>query len=461
MVMNLFPQDFACDRPLKIAVIGSGISGMSAAWLLSERHDVTVYESAGRIGGHSNTVDARFAHETTPVDTGFIVFNEVNYPNLTALFKHLDVKTKTSDMSFAVSLDDGRTEYAAKDLTAFLARPSNLFSPRFWSMAGDLWKFYRRAAKDISPTDSELTLGDYLDAEGYGEAFQKDHLLPQAAAIWSAPPESIRDYPACAFVRFFENHGLLQFMARPIWRTVEGGSRVYVKKLTAAYADRVKLGAGVTNVRRTAEGVEVRDATGGVQRFDQIVIATHADQALAMLDDPTADERRLLGAFKYTQNLAVLHTDAELMPRKKGAWCSWNYVGRWEGSDVCSVIYWMNLLQSLETPEPLFMSLNPHKAPRPETVMHTELYEHPLFDAAAVRAQRQLWSLQGVGGTWYCGAHFGSGFHEDGLQAGLAVAEQLGGVRRPWEVEKESSRIYLDAPLAPPPVTAPALDLVA
>lgn len=439
----MLSQDNA-RRRLSVAVIGSGISGMAAAWLLSERHEVAVYESAPRLGGHSNTVDARHRLGTTPVDTGFIVFNEVNYPNLTALFDHLGVPTKSSDMTFAVSLDDGRIEYAAKDLGALLAKPSNLFSPRFWSMAADLWRFYHRASADISPTDSELiTLGDYLDAKGYGEAFQKDHLLPQAAAIWSAPPDAIRDYPACAFVRFFENHGLLKVVSRPQWKTVEGGSRAYVDKLTSRYRDRVRLGCGAKSVRRVPGGVEVLDAHGRVERYDQVVIAAHADQALALLDHPTDDENRLLGAFRYTRNLAVLHTDPRLMPTRKGAWAAWNYVGRSEGSSICSVTYWMNRLQGLSTPEALFVTLNPHTPPRSDRILHTEVYEHPLFDAAAVRAQRKLWSLQGVGGLWYCGAHFGSGFHEDGLQAGLAVAEALGGVRRPWSVKDESARIHL------------------
>ena len=451
------PRPSPNGAPLKVAVIGSGISGMSAAWLLSECHKVTVYERDTRIGGHSNTVDAVFPEGVTPVDTGFIVFNETNYPNLTALFKHLEVETKVSDMTFAVSLDDGRTEYAAKDLKALLARPANLFSPRFWSMAGELMRFYRNAKIDISPTDPDLiSLGDYLDAEGYSRAFQNEHLLPQAAAIWSAPPDAIRDYPACAFVRFFENHGLLQFLARPLWRTVEGGSRSYVKKLTARYADKVRLGRGAQRVRRTSDGVEVMDASGQVERFDEVVIATHADQALAMLDDPTPDERRLLGAFRYTKNLAVLHTDPALMPRRKALWSAWNYVGRSGDTDVCSVSYWMNSLQGLTTPKPLFVTLNPHRAPQPDSVLKVEEYDHPLFDAAAVRAQRQLWSLQGEGGIWYCGAHFGSGFHEDGLQAGLAVAEQLGGVRRPWQVADESARITL----GPAPQRLP-LELVA
>lgn len=430
---------------LDIAVIGSGISGMSAAWLLSHAHTVTVYEEAERTGGHSNTVQARIGGASTPVDMGFIVYNEANYPNLTALFRHLEVPTKPADMTFAVSLDGGKVEYAAKDLTAVLARPSNYLRPRFWAMAIDLVRFYRRAARDIHPSDPDLmTLGEFLDSGGYSEAFQHDHLLPQAAAIWSSSAADIRDYPACAFVRFFENHGLFKFLSRPQWRTVDGGSRVYVERLTAAYADRIRTGCGARRVVRTANGVLVTDASGHTERYDQVVIATHANQALDLLADPSEQERNLLGAFRYTRNRALLHTDPALMPKRRGLWSSWNYVGPRSGAEACSTTYWMNLLQSLNTRDPLFVTLNPHREPEAGSVLHEEDYEHPLFDAAALKAQRRLWSLQGDRGTWFCGAHFGAGFHEDGLQSGLAVAEQLGGVRRPWTVEGESDRIHLE-----------------
>jgi predicted NAD/FAD-binding protein len=444
------PVHPAPGRRLDIAVIGAGISGMSAAWLLSHNHDVTVYEAARRSGGHSNTIDAPQREGSAPVDMGFIVYNEANYPNLTALFGCLDVPTKPADMTFAVSLDGGRVEYAAKDLTALLARPSNYLSPRFWSMACDLVRFYRRAARDIRPTEHEhVTLGEFLDAGGYGEAFQQDHLLPQAAAIWSSSPKAIRDYPACAFVRFFENHGLMNFLSRPQWRTVDGGAKVYVERLTAPYADRIRTGAPVASVVRTEHGVLVRDRAGDARRYDQVVIAAHADQALEMLGDPSPEEREVLGAFRYTPNTAVLHTDPALMPRRRGMWSGWNYVGSSAGETPCSTTYWMNLLQGLKTDEPLFVTLNPHREPRPGSVLHVVHYEHPLFDAAALGAQRRLWSLQGARGTWFCGAHFGSGFHEDGLQAGLAVAEQLGGGRRPWTVAGESDRIHITAPAEP------------
>lgn len=419
---------------------------MSAAWLLSQNHDVTVYEKNGRLGGHSNTVVVNTSLGATPVDTGFIVFNDATYPNLIALFKHLGVETKASDMSFGVSLNGGRTEYSSVGASAFLCGGRNLISPRFWSMTLDLLRFYSKApAELLDARDDMISLGDYLERRGYGDAFQHDHLLPQAAAIWSATMGEIRHYPACAFVRFFENHGLLKLKGRPKWRTVEGGSRGYVEKLTAAYADRVKLNCGAASVRRDGGGVWVRDETGEVQRYDNVVIATHGDEALALLDEASAEERTLLGAFKYAKNRAVLHTDRALMPKREALWASWNYVGdNPEGG--CIVSYWMNKLQRIESQEQLFLTLNPRTMPREDTILYETEYFHPLFDAAAIRSQERIWSLQGVRNTWFCGAHFGAGFHEDGLQAGLAVAEQLGGARRPWNVADESGRIFLGAP---------------
>lgn len=434
------------SRRKNIAVIGSGIAGMSAAWLLSQRHDVTVYEKNDRLGGHSNTVVVDTSLGPTPVDTGFIVFNDATYPNLIALFEHLGVPTKSSDMSFGVSLNGGRTEYSSVGASAFLCGGRNLISPRFWSMTADLLRFYRQAPSEMLQTrDDMVSLGDYLKQRGYGDAFQRDHLLPQAAAIWSASMAEIHHYPACAFVRFFENHGLLKLKGRPAWRTVEGGSRAYVEKLTAPFRENARLNAGAVSVRRDGAGVWVRDASGRSDRYDDVVIATHGDEALAMLDDPSAEEQRLLGAFQYAKNRAVLHTDPALMPRRKPLWASWNYVGD-NPDGGCVVSYWMNKLQRIESKEQIFLTLNPRTMPREDTVLYKTDYDHPLFNAAAIRAQEQLWSLQGQRNTWFCGAHFGAGFHEDGLQSGLAVAEQLGGMRRPWTVADESGRIHITPP---------------
>jgi predicted NAD/FAD-binding protein len=437
---------FGVPQRQNIAVIGSGIAGMSAAWLLSRRHNVTVYEKDGRLGGHSNTATVNTSAGPTPVDTGFIVYNDVTYPNLVALFDHLCVETEVSDMSFGVSLNGGRMEYSSVGASAFLCNGRNLLSPRFWSMTLDLLRFYKQAPLEMPGTrDEMMSLGEYLKRRGYGAAFQDDHLLPQAAAIWSASLAEIQHYPACAFVRFFENHGLLKLQGRPIWRTVSGGSRAYVEKLTARYAASVRLNAGAVSVRRDAFGAWVRAANGDYQRYDAVVIAAHADEALGMLADPSAEERSLLGACRYTRNRAVLHTDRSLMPRRERLWASWNYVGD-NPAGGCVVSYWMNKLQNLACKEQLFLTLNPQIMPREETILYETEYDHPLFDAGAIRAQERLWSLQGVRNTWFCGAYFGAGFHEDGLQAGLAVAEQLGGVRRPWNVAEESSRIHFPAP---------------
>jgi len=429
---------------LDIAVVGSGISGLAAAWLLAQRHRVTLYESDARLGGHSHTVDVGVRGAPVAVDTGFIVYNEPAYPNLTALFAHLGVATQASEMSFAVSLDDGALEYSGSDLRGLFAQRGNLVNLRFWSMLRDLVRFYRNAPRDAARAGL-MPLDDYLDANGYGRAFREDHLYPMAAAIWSTPAAQVGRYPTEAFVRFCENHHLLTLSERPAWRTVTGGSREYVRRLGAALGGRVRTSSAVLSVRRDARGASVASAGGGEERYDDVVIATHADQALRLLADASDDERRLLGAFAYSANRAVLHGDPALMPRRRAVWSSWNYGADRRRPDALCVTYWMNRLQAIDDGVPLFLTLNPGREPRPELVHRTESYAHPLFDANAIRAQGELWSLQGRRRTWFCGAYFGAGFHEDGLQAGLAVAEALGGVRRPWSVAGESSRIRIQA----------------
>lgn len=429
----------------KIAVIGTGISGMAAAWLLAARHDVTVYERAERVGGHSNTVEARTPDGPVPVDTGFIVYNEQTYPNLTALFGHLGVPSEASEMTLAVSLAGGDLEYAGNNLASLFAQKRNVFSPRFWSMLRDLRRFYRDAPADMRRLGEQATLGDYLKLGGYGDAFRDDHLLPMAAAIWSAPCGAMLDYPAAAFIRFQENHGLLKLTGRPIWRTVRGGSRAYVERLTAPYADRIRLNQDIVAIRRHADGVDIQTAADGTERYDHVVLATHADQALGLLTDASAKERALLTPFRYSRNLAVLHCDEGLMPRRRTVWSSWNYIGGESSDGDVTVSYWMNRLQNLDTKTQIFVTLNPVRPPHAGTIFHSEVYEHPILDTAAVAAQRKLWSLQGQNRTWFCGSYFGAGFHEDGLQSGLAVAEQLGGGRRPWRVANESGRIHIHA----------------
>lgn len=433
-------QDFMPGPGLRIAVIGAGISGLSAAWLLSRHHDVALFEAEHRLGGHSNTVEV----DGVAVDTGFIVYNEATYPNLTALFATLKVETRATDMSFAVSLDAGRLEYAGT-LGGLFVQPRNLISPRFAMMLADLLRFYRHAPRDL-PHMGAQNLDTYLDSHRYGQAFRHDHLYPMAAAIWSTPAADIGRYPAAAFVRFCVNHGLLKVTGRPIWRTVAGGSRTYVARLRQDFRGRLAVGCAVRAVRRLKDGVCVVDASGAQHHVDQVLIATHADQALAMLDSPTPDEIKLLGAFRYSRNRAVLHADAQLMPRHRRAWAAWNYLSDPQSAKGPSVTYWMNRLQHLPTPHPLFVTLNPIRDPQSATLACDIAYRHPLFDTAAMAAQQRLWSLQGQGGVWFCGAYFGAGFHEDGLQAGLAAAEHLGRVRRPWTVAEESSRIILPDP---------------
>jgi len=433
------------DIRLKVAIVGTGISGLSTAWLLSQRHDVTVYERADRVGGHSNTILASVGARSIPVDTGFIVFNRRTYPNLTALFELLKVPTQVSNMSFGVSMDDGALEYSGSGISGVFGQPRNLIRPRFWSMLADLVRFYRHAAIDTNLIDDKtLSLGEYLRMGKYGEAFRDDHLLPMASAIWSASPAEMLSYPAAAFIRFHDNHGLLQLKQRPAWETVVGGSRNYVDRLTETFADQIKLDTGVREVHRTNNEVIVTDSKGHSERYDHVVLASHADQSLKMLSDPSPKERNLLGAFRYSRNLAVLHTDDTFMPKRRAVWSSWNHIGsRNAVRDGVCVTYWMNRLQNIESEKPLFVTLNPSRSPRAGTLLYSEVYDHPIFDAKAIAAQQRLWLLQGDRNTWFCGAYFGAGFHEDGLQAGLAVAEQLGDVRRPWQVPNESGRIVL------------------
>ncbi len=444
------------DRPRRdIAVIGTGIAGMSCAWLLHKAHDVTVYECTDRIGGHAHTIDISDGQTSFPVDTGFIVYNEPTYPNLTALFRHLDVRTEVSDMSFAASLENGGLEYAGTGLRGLFAQKRNLLRPRFWSMLRDLQRLYAQAPLDSVLRDADtISLGEWLDSHGYGQAVQQDHLLPMAAAIWSSRADLVRDYPAAAFFRFCDNHGLLRLNDRPEWRTVSGGSRAYVDRLTAPYADRIVLNRGITAVQRTESGVLLHESTGAARRFDDVVFATSAKHALSLLTEPSDPEHDLLGAIGLSSNHAFLHTDTRLMPKRRGVWASWNFIGSADSASPPCVTYWMNNLQTLPTKKQIFVTLNPVQPPAPETILHTQTYEHPLFDVAAMQAQRKIWSIQGGQNTWFCGAWLGAGFHEDGVQSGLAVAEALGGVRRPWHVENESGRIHL----GPQIIRSPALE---
>jgi predicted NAD/FAD-binding protein len=428
----------------KVAIIGTGIAGLSAAWMLNETCDVTVFESEAEIGGHSHSVNVGSEEKPLWIDMGFIVFNEPCYPNLVQLFRHLDVPHQLSDMSFGVSIDKGRLEYSSLGLKGLFAQTRNLFRPRFISLLLDIMRFYREAPKDLAARAREnYRLGDYLKDRNYGRAFIDDHLLPQAAAIWSTSANQIMDYPFRAFITFFENHGLLQIMDRILWRSVIGGAQAYVKKLVAPFADKVCTNTAIRTVLRGPQGVVLSDQNDVSYLFDQVVFATHADVTLKMLANASRDEIETLGAFNYTPNEVVLHTDSAFMPRRKAAWSSWNYIGERSASNeqqLC-VTYWMNLLQVLKTDRNYFVTLNPTHAVDPAKIIKRIVFEHPLFDSKAIVAQAQLGDLQGRNNSWFCGAYFGSGFHEDGLQSGLAVAEAISGRRRPWDFDWRQSRI--------------------
>lgn len=437
---------------LDIAVIGSGVAGLGAAWLLAKRHDVTLYEKQDRFGGHANTVLAEArgpggATRTIPVDTGFIVFNDATYPDLIALFAHLGIAVELSDMSFAASIDRGRVEYSGGTFAGLFAQRRNFFRPSHWRMLRDCLRFFDAARRLADNENDGPSLGAFLKDGGYSRVFVENHLLPMAAAIWSCPPASMMAYPAHSLARFFRNHGLLQLVDRPAWRTVKGGSRVYRDRLLAEIGPAVSCGNGAVRVTPVQGGVEVRDALGRTRRFDRVVMAGHADETLALLAEPTDEERAILGSFAFQPNRAVLHQDESLMPVRRRAWSSWNYLAErgpagLGGEMDVSVTYWMNRLQNLPEEFPLFVSLNPIREPLAERTLAQFDYMHPVFDAAALAAQKRLPAIQGLRGIHYCGAWTGYGFHEDGLRSGLDVAQALG-VRRPW---REDAAV--DMPLA-------------
>ncbi|MEM7214209.1 MAG: FAD-dependent oxidoreductase [Pseudomonadota bacterium] len=421
---------------MKIAVIGSGIAGSSAAWALSNTHDVTVFEKEQRLGGHSATVDVEHKGETIPVDTGFIVYNELNYPLLTRLFEYLDVDTEASKMTFSVSLEDGKLEWCGSKLKGVFAQPSNLLSPGFLQMLRDIFRFNKRARKDLqSGALCGLTISDYLHKAGFSQRLKNDYLVPMTSAIWSTPTTKMMEFPAESLIRFMKNHSLIQ-KNRPVWRTVSGGSRNYVSALSKDTFANFKTGTGVKSAVRTANGIMICDENDVVERFDQVVMATHSDQTLTMLADANPLEQEILGGIKYTSNDVWLHQDVALMPKRRNAWASWNYMGTESVNDErdVSVTYWMNQLQNIRHDCPLFVTLNPIREPKTELTLDRFQYSHPLFDASAINAQARLHEIQGKNGIWFCGAWCGYGFHEDGLKSGLDVARQLGGAI-PWETD--------------------------
>ncbi len=416
---------------MRIAVIGSGIAGMGAAYALSEDHDMRLFEAADRFGGHSNTIDVHAAGRVVPVDTGFIVYNTRNYPNLCGLFDHLGVPTRDSDMSFGFSLRDGAMEWSGDGLDTVFAQRANLLRPRFVRGVLDIPRFNRRARASLSEGSAiGLSLGEWLGRERFSRWLCDCYALPMGGAIWSTPIERMMDFPAESFLQFFANHDLLSALAdRQVWRTVDGGSREYVQRLIDRLGTRAHAGRPVVAITRPAGQPCLQFADGSREAFDQVVLACHGPQALAMLADADAQERAVLGSFRTSQNRAILHSDPALMPRRRKVWSSWNF--RSGGAAVdrnrpAPVTYWMNRLQGIDRTIPLFVSLNPDCAPDPALVHQTLDYAHPVMDMTAFAGQRAMAAIQGRGGVRYAGAWLGFGFHEDGLRAGLAAAAALG-----------------------------------
>lgn len=414
---------------MNIGIIGAGISGMGAAYLLSPTHDVTLFERNHYAGGHSRTIDVALGAGRVPVDTGFIVFNNWNYPNLLGLFTQLGVPYQKSDMSFGVCIAEGWLEYSSYGL---FAQRRNILRPSYWRMLADIIKFNRLAPQFIED-DNDITLKDCLDRLHMGRWFRDYYILAMGAAIWSCPVETIMEFPARTFLRFFKNHGLLNLRNRPQWYTVTGGSREYVARLTAAIKGNVHIGKAAVKVRCAEGKAIVTDAKGQAHTFDHVIFACHADEALALLENPRAAHTDILGAFGYQTNRIVVHGDTSFMPRNRKCWASWVYLSeqRKDRKPAVALSYWMNNLQDLQTPLPVIVTLNPEREPRAERIYDVHEFAHPVFDREAIIAQTRLPEIQGVDSLWFCGAYQRYGFHEDGLLSAVNVARALGAVI-PW-----------------------------
>ena len=415
---------------MRIAIIGSGISGLGAAYLLNPIHDITVYEKNDYVGGHSRTIDIPIHGKSVPVDTGFIVYNDRNYPLLNALFHDIGVEGYKTDMSFGVSINNGFLEYSSNNIFGNL---TNVLRPKFIAMVADILKFNKEAKKFID-ADPTITLGDCLDKLKLGSWFENYYILAMGAAIWSCSIETIRSFPARTFIKFFDNHGLLSINDRPTWYTVKGGSRAYVEKLTQSFKEKIKLGHAVTNVTRNELGVIVSDSQGGKEKYDHVIFASHADQSMALLGDIDRTEAQILSNFTYQKNTIIVHSDQSFMPKKKKNWSSWVYLNEKlnDEKEIVSLSYWMNSLQDLECDKDIFVTLNPEKMPKAELVYDRHSFEHPVFDIKAVSNQPTLNDIQGYKNCWYAGAFTRYGFHEDGLMSGVAVAQKLG-AKHQWQ----------------------------
>jgi predicted NAD/FAD-binding protein len=413
------------QRP-SVAIVGSGVSGLVAAHRLHRSCDISIFEAGSYIGGHTHTVDIEQDGQLYPVDTGFIVYNEKNYPHFSQLLDELAVPTQPTQMSFSVQCQQSGLEYNGTSINKIFAQRSNLLSPSFHRMLRDIIRFYRQAPELLQGDDSSTTLGEYLERGRFGDDFVQQHIIPMGAAIWSAAPGGMWDFPARSFAQFFHNHGFLQWKGRPQWRVVKGGSQQYVKALVSPFTDRIHLNSPVQSIRRFNDGVEIEVAGQAPQRFDEVVIAVHSDQALRLLADASQQEREILAGIRYQKNETVLHTDAKLLPKKERAWASWNYFLPEAGASAPTVTYNMNILQGLESKKPFCVSLNRQDEIDEKDVLRRMTYHHPIYDLATLDAQHRRGEINGVNRTYYCGAYWGYGFHEDGARSGIEVAQMLG-----------------------------------
>jgi uncharacterized protein len=412
---------------MRIAVVGAGVSGLTAAYLLHSDHEVTVFEADSYIGGHASTIRVDTANETHHLDTGFMVFNDRNYPNFERLMSRLGVASQASDMSFSVSDGGGEFEYSSTSLSGLFADRGHLRSLSFQRMLAEIPRFQRAARVLLRDGDDRVSLRDWLAEHGFSNSFVERLMVPQVAAVWSANPEQLWNFPAMFLARFFENHGMLTLRGRPRWRTISGGSATYVAELARGFRERIQFSSQVGEIRRDEDGVRVTVRGRDSERFDQVILATHSDQAMAILADASSSEHEILDAIPYQQNEAVLHTDTNMLPRRRRAWASWNYRLLENAGSRATVTYHLNRLQNLISEQQFCVTLNMTERIDPARILHRAVYSHPVYTPAGVVAQRRVSEISGRNRTHFCGAYWGWGFHEDGVTSGLRVAEALGG----------------------------------
>jgi predicted NAD/FAD-binding protein len=413
---------------LKLAIIGTGISGLTAAYLLQEQHELTVFEAGDWIGGHTATMDVEYQGRDYAIDTGFIVYNDWTYPNFIKLMKILGVPSKPTEMSFSVKCGLTGLEYGGNNLNTLFTQRRNLLSPSYLKMISDIVRFNKEAIEDLEKNriSDDVTLGEYISSKGYGEKFSSKYLIPMGSAIWSASAATMLEFPLLFFVRFFKNHGLLSVNNRPQWRVIQGGSGQYLKPLTKSFGERIRTNTAVRSVERFDDRVELMLDGGDKEVFDQVIFACHSDQALALLNNASMAEQEVLGAIPYQDNDVVLHTDDSLLPEKKLAWSSWNYWLRSEYQEQAILTYDMNILQGIEAPATFCVTLNASDAIAPDKILGRYSYSHPVFSMASVAASERWGEINGVNRSWFCGAYWGNGFHEDGVNSGIRVATALG-----------------------------------